>query len=280
MLVDIIRKIVPMRSRQEVATWLAYKVARSRWLTIAFYYTLFGVVLKEKVKLLSNNNCAVPFQGAEIIMPRDGLFAFIEIFREGVYEQFLSPKEGDIVIDVGAHVGMFAIKESELVGDKGLVVAIEPDPGNLVLMQHNLKSYNLHNVKIVGKAALDRATKMSLFLSHSSACHSLCYRHKNHIEVEADTIDNIVSELGLDHVDFIKIDAEGAELEVLKGGERILSSPGIKLSIASYHDLPNGQPEVPSIVSYLKSRGFQTRVYKGLYVYAAKEDATWLDSPN
>ncbi len=270
MLADIVRKIVPMRPRQEVATWLAYTVARSRWLTVAFYYVLYGFVLEEGIRLLPNGNYAVAFQGTEMIMPRDGIFAFIEIFREGVYERSLNLREGDIVIDVGAHVGIFTIKAAQAVGDKGLVVAVEPAPGNLALLQHNIKAYNLHNVKIVRKAAYDRAAKVRLFLSHSGACHSFHYRHRNYIEVEADTLDNIASELALDHVDFVKIDAEGAEPEILRGSERICSFPGVKLSIASYHDLPNGQPELPGIVSYLESGGFQTRVYKKQYVYAAK----------
>jgi len=268
MLADFIRKIVPMRPRQEVATWLAYAVARFRWLNIAFYYLLYGVVLKEEVKLLPNGNCEIAFRGSKITMPRDGIFAFIDVFRECVYDQFSSPREGDIVIDVGAHVGMYTIKAAKLVGDKGLVVAIEPDPNNLVLLQRNIENYNLSNVKIVGKAAYNRTTKTRLFLSRSRACNSLHYPHKNYIEVEADTLDNIVSELELDRVDFIKIDAEGSEPEVLEGSKKILSFPGIKLSIACYHDLTNRESELSSILSYLTSLGLQTKVYKKLYVYA------------
>lgn len=271
MLADVIRKIVPMRPRQEVGTWLAYKVARSGLLTVAFYYLLFGIKLEEKVKLLLDDNCAIAFDGVEIVMARDGIFSFIDVFRECVYEQFDSPREGDIVMDIGAYVGMFTIKASKLVGDKGLVIAIEPEPKNLTLLQRNIESYNLHNVKIVGKAALDKETKMPLFLQSSRACHSLFYRSGNHIEIEADSPDNIASKLGLDHVDFIKIDAEGSELEILKGSEKLLDSPDVRLSIASYHDLPNGQPEMPAIVSYLVSRGFQIQLYKKSYVYATKQ---------
>lgn len=272
MLVDVVRKIVPVRPRQEVGKWLAYTVARSRLLTVAFYYLLFGIVVKEEVRPLPNGNCAVAFGGAEMVMARDGMFAFIEIFRECVYEQFGSPREGDIVIDVGAYVGMFTIKAGKLVGDKGLVVAVEPEPRNLALLEHNIESYNLRNTKIIRKAALDKETKTRLFLSNRAACHSLFHHSKHYIEVEADSLDNIVSKLGLDHVDFIKIDAEGAELEILRGSEKILSFPGVKVSIASYHDLPNGQRQLPSIVAYLRARGFQTRIYKKLYVYGAKEE--------
>lgn len=268
MLIDVIRKIVPMRARQDLVV-LASRIIRSRLLVIAFYYLLCGVVLRG-LKLLPHDNCSVTFSGNEIIVPRDGVLAFIEIFHKSVYEQSWSPREGDIVVDIGAYVGMFTVKAAKLVGDKALVVAIEPEPRNLAFLEHNVKTYNLNNVKIVRKAIGDKTTKTRLYLSGASACHTLSYRHKNYIEVEADTLDNIISELGLDHVDFVKIDAEGAELEILKGAEKVLASSGIKLSIASYHDLPDGRPELPSIVSYLESRQFQPQVYMNGYVYATK----------
>ncbi|MBA7613119.1 hypothetical protein ES703_20362 [subsurface metagenome] len=270
MLADVIRKIVPMRARQDLFV-LASRIARTRALIIALYYLLCGVVLKE-VKLMPDGNCSVVFHGNEIIMPRDGVLAFIEIFRESLYERFGSPREGDIVVDVGAYVGMFTVKAAELVGDRGLIIAIEPEPRNLAFLERNVKTYKLNNVKIIRKAVLDKTTKAQLYLSNASACHSLSYHHQNYIEVEADTLDNIVSQLGLNHVDFVKIDAEGVELEVLRGAERILTAPEVKLSIASYHDLRNSQPELSSIVSYLASRGFHPQIYKNSYVYATKQD--------
>lgn len=50
MLADVVRRIIPMRPRQEVATWVAYRIARSRWLTVAYYYSLYGIVLREEVR--------------------------------------------------------------------------------------------------------------------------------------------------------------------------------------------------------------------------------------
>lgn len=270
MLADVIRKIVPMRARQDLLV-LASKIARSRPLIIAFYYLLCGVVLKE-IKLMPNGNCSVVFHGNEIIMPRDGVLAFIEIFRESSYERCWSPTEGDIVVDVGAYVGMFTIKAAELVGDRGLVIAIEPEPRNLAFLERNIKTYNLSNVKVIRKAVLDKTVKARLYLSSASACHSLSYGHQNYIEVEADSLDNIVSHLGLDHVDFIKVDAEGVELEILRGAEKILTATDVKLSIASYHDLPSGRPELHHLVSYLVARGFETMTYKKSYLYATKHD--------
>lgn len=271
MLVGVARKITPRRLRVRAGGWLGPKLVKSRLLTLAFYYFLYGIVVR--IKPMPDGNCLVASLGTEMIIPRDNMPTFIEIFRDCVYEQFSSPEEGNIVIDVGAHVGMFTVKAAKLVGDSGLVVAIEPEPRTLALLQRNIESHGLTNVKVISKAIYNEKMTVRLYLQDLSGHHSLCRRSGDYIEVEADSLDNIISKLGLDRVDFVKIDVEGAELEILRGAEKVLASPGIKLSIASYHVLPDGQPQLPGIVSYLESRQFRTQVYiKGScpYVYAKK----------
>ena len=271
MLVDVARRITPRRLRIRVGEWLDSKLVKSRLLTFVFYYFIYGVVVR--VKPMPDSNCLIASLGTEMIIPRDSVPVFIEIFHDCVYEQFSSPGIGNIVIDAGAHAGMFTMKAAKLVGDSGLVVAIEPEPSNLALLQRNIESHSLTNVKVVSEAALNEKTTVKLYLQDLSGEHSLSRRSGDYIEVSADSLDNIVSKLGLDRVDFVKIDVEGAELETLKGAEKVLAFPGIKLSIASYHVLPDGQPQLPGIVSYLESRQFRTQIYiKGSapYVYAEK----------
>jgi hypothetical protein len=69
--------------------------------------------------------------------------------------------------------------------------------------------------------------------------------------------------------DFVKIDAEGSELEILKGAEGVIKT-GTKFAIACYHDLPEGGNELNSVVNFLKDRGYKiTIIHK--YVFAEKE---------
>jgi len=271
MLVDVARKIMPRRLRIGVGGWLGSRVVKSGLLTFIYYYFIYGIVVR--VKPMPDGNCLIASLGTEMIIPRDSIPVFVEIFWDRVYEEFYSPAEGDIVIDVGAHAGMFTMRAAKLVGDGGSVIAVEPEPKNLALLRRNIESHGLTNVKVISKAVHSKRTTVNLHLQALSVHHSLYYRSGNYIEVEADSLDNIVSELRLDRVDFVKIDTEGAELVILKGAEKILASPGIKLSIACYHALPGGQSPLPGIVSYLESQQFCTRTYiKGScpYVYAAK----------
>ena len=154
----------------------------------------------------------------------------IEIFIKQVYERFYKVKEGDIVVDVGANVGMFTVKAALSVGDKGKVIAIEPIEENFELLKRNIEFHNLNNVYIIRKAIGRKKGKTTMIKSLLSATHQLkeIKDFKNpefsiqEVDVEVDTLDNIVKEFSINRIDLLKIDVEGAELEVLKGAKESL----------------------------------------------------------
>jgi FkbM family methyltransferase len=123
-----------------------------------------------------------------------------------------------------------------VVGESGLVVAVEPEPKNVALLVKNVKNARagINNVLIVEKGIRDRKKKAKLYLSNlGTGLHSLKGTGR-FIEIDVDTLDNIVSELGLKKVDFIKIDVEGNEVEVLRGARKLLSLPNINLAIETH----------------------------------------------
>ncbi len=263
MLSNLIDMVVPTRLRHSVGNFIwHYIICRSRLLLYPYLYILTGKIPKG-IKFLPNKECSA----YGIIATWEGIWTFMEIFQDEIYEKRGGPKEGDIVLDIGAYVGMFTVKASKLVGETGLVVAIEPSEDNLSLLRQN--TIGRENVRIVGKAVSSSTGKAKLYISIASPCHTLINSHKEYTEIETITIDEIVSQFELPRVDFIKIDAEGFEYEILKGADSVLSGKNLKLAIASYHDLPNGEREMPKIVSHLKERGFNVYTKSG-YVYAKK----------
>ncbi len=267
MLRDVIRQIIPIKYRQDIGLWTIYQAGKSKMLLYTYLFMLCGDIPRG-MKLIRNHEASVSFRGYDILFPRDGVLAAMEVLQDKVYEKYYSPQAGDIVIDVGAYVGMFTVKASLQVGKKGRVIAIEPASSNIRYLVGNTKS--LGNVTVVPLAASSSRGKGSLTISRATPCHTLIPHSGSLTEtVTKDTLDNIVSDLQIGKVDFIKIDAEGSELEILKGASNILKNSKLRLAVASYHNLPTGEYALPQVCQLLASARFKIKVVKG-YVYAEK----------
>ncbi len=157
------------------------------------------------------------------------------MFR-GNYEpkvnEIFRPKKDEVVLDVGAHIGYYALKAASLVGYQGKVVAIEPNPSNIEVIKMNMKINNLDNVTPINAAVSDKNGTLRLW--DYGATHLMSVIEKEgymYIEVQALTIDSLVSNLKLSRVDWIKIDVEGAEYAVLLGASNTLRNNRLKLII-------------------------------------------------
>jgi FkbM family methyltransferase len=160
---------------------------------------------------------------------------------------YLKPELNDVVIDAGAHYGFYSLLASKFVGSKGLVLSFEPAPQNYRRLLMNIRINNACNVKAFKMALGDINGNAKLFLSKASGTHSIMPRlskeYENTIYVKMRKIDSIVQELGIEKIDLIKIDTEGAELMILKGARQTLTRFKPKLTIATYH-APNEAREI------------------------------------
>lgn len=193
------------------------------------------------------------------------------IWRKGIYDHYQLQK-GQIVLDAGAHIGIYTIKASRQVGKTGTVIAIEPHPANFELLKKNLELNKCTNV-IPVKAALAASTReVNLSLDTSSAGHSVTLKRSNKsIAVRAITLDDLVKEYKLNALHLIKVNIEGAVIELLKGAEKTLQDykPRIVTTINHY---PTEKEEA---INWLSNRGFTSSVWNDI-LYAESEDG----SPN
>jgi len=189
----------------------------------------------------------------------------LEIFYFKIYEQFYKPLKNDVVVDAGAFVGMFAVKAAKAVGDNGKVIAVEPEKENLKFLKKNVEENGLENIIIVEKGLWSEKGKKRLYLDYRSAA-SLVYCRDRFVEVEVDTLDNIISDLQLS-VDYIKMDVEGAEIEALKGAEKVLNKD-LRIVIGAYHEI-NGEQAYNKVIPFLEERGFIVKRTGGI-VHATK----------
>lgn|GEM_PF-2078161 len=145
-------------------------------------------------------------------------------------------RPGDTVVDVGANIGYNAVHAARRVGSAGRVVAIEPTPDNLAVLEHNLSAARVANVLVRPVAAGRDNGKRSFYVrGDTSAVNSFypqsCYaKVTGTLEVPIERLDDLVD----GEADVVKIDVEGAELEVLDGMVRLLRHRGLAL-IVEWH---------------------------------------------
>lgn len=191
-----------------------------------------------------------------------------EIWELNTYERKFKIEEGSVVIDVGAHIGIFSIKAARESGKKGRVIAIEPHPTTYTLLMANLKRNRCENIIPFRMAASNFKGEAELYLYHHSGGHSLVFkRNSGVIKVSVDKLDNIVKKFNPEHIDLIKVDVEGAGLLVLKGAKEILEKFKPNLSIAVYH----ASAEREGIIEFLSSRGYSCLQINSSYIYACPQ---------
>ncbi|MDZ8051111.1 MAG: FkbM family methyltransferase [Aulosira sp. ZfuVER01] len=141
-----------------------------------------------------------------------------------------SLQPGDIVFDIGANGGIYTVIAAKKVGANGHVYAFEPGYRELDLLRHNIAINNLNNVTIIERAVSNKKGISQFAISDDGALNSLAEtKHpyqsiKEWLNVEVTTIDDIVKELNLKKIDFIKIDVEGAEKLIFEGAKNLLNS--------------------------------------------------------
>jgi FkbM family methyltransferase len=136
-------------------------------------------------------------------------------------------RPGGCFIDVGANIGFFSLLAAKLAGPDGQVVAIEPVPANTDLIKANATLNRFGNVTVVRAAAgaSNRTGELILARYHGGAALASAPKPpdaRGRLSVPVVTLDGLVSHLGLPPPTMVKIDVEGAELEVLAGMPRTL----------------------------------------------------------
>ena len=136
--------------------------------------------------------------------------------------------EGDVFYDVGANIGFFALAGARHVGPAGAVYAFEPVPENAAAIRASAELNGLANVEVIEKAAGRAAGRERLLLvedlswSHleSQGRHP---RTLDTLEIEIVAIDDLVADGRLRAPQLVKIDVEGAEIEVLEGMRKTIA---------------------------------------------------------
>lgn len=174
---------------------------------------------------------------------------------------------GDSVVDIGAHEGFFSLFLAQRVGSAGHIYSFEPNPENLFFLEKNIKINKQKNIKIFTVAVGNKKEQLTFYYSDNlGAWGSLIdYWHDTDKKrkVEVDRLDNLLKERQKP-LDFIKIDTEGNEFNVLKGAEKVISQdhPHLCVEVSlSFWSVEN--ESLNNLFDLLKNKGYKLFVLSG-----------------
>ena len=178
------------------------------------------------------------------------------------------PLEGMTVLDIGANVGFFSLLLSRLVGQKGHVISFEPFPRNIDFIHQHIALNAVNNIDVRPVAIADKEGKA--FFSSPEFHEQGFLAESGDLEVMVTTLD--VMESQVSNVGFIKIDVEGAEVEVLKGGHKFFQRHRPVILLATH-----GKSQVISCREILETYGYSMKLLsQDLYGTDCDE---WLAQP-
>jgi FkbM family methyltransferase len=261
-----VRKINSIRIR------VAHKIS---YLLLKEYPKLKGVLfVQNKLREKLCRRLAPPVQGFVVCPTLYGIDLLIDtedwigehIYFFGEYEagtisvlqDYLH--KGDVFLDVGAHIGAISCVASRLVGDKGSVYAVEPNPKNYKMLNENIRLNKLKNIYSFQTALGSVVSAAQLYNRNEkdSGMASLIRDERaigHGTEVTVTTIDRLIEEKHTGIPDFIKIDVEGYELEVLKGATGLLQSVNAPILCIEYvKEMPRKLGVAEDIYDFVKSK--------------------------
>jgi len=202
---------------------------------VPFYYStsrfnnafLFDITMK--------NNNGILFCGKSMVAVHTAAS-----FHEKMLKDYMKLSEGTF-IDIGANIGKYSVYIAKMLAGKGKVLSIEPEPHNFFMLIKNITLNRLQNVEAYNGACYSEEKEVSFYTQEKgSGMHSLYKpdndKFKEEIKVKTIRLDDLVDRLNLKDIRLIKLDAEGAEPEILKGAVRIMQTYHPDILFESWND--------------------------------------------
>jgi len=215
----------PRTFRDGIRLYTAYAVsillrtlARSRFGSVGFW-------------VRGNTNLGISLDGVRFdVRPRTNDLDLLSSKHEPLATRSFQVAPGDVVVDVGAHIGRYALKAAT---KASTVIAVEPDPSNFRLLERNVRLNGFSNVDLVPQALSSGLGTRVLWLATkgntgTSTVDPDAFGARGGIapaksvHVDTLTLDDLVESVGLTRIDWLKVDVEGHEISVLEGAKAAL----------------------------------------------------------
>ena len=228
-----------------------------------YFFNIFGSSTGEKVcKLRNGSKFIVRSNSFDIRMIK-------EVYIHKPYHR-LEINRGDIVVDIGAHIGTFSIMAGQKTGETGKVYAFEPVPDTFDLLKRNIQINSLqNNIQPYKMGISNKGGKKEFYIFkkdgkpifHSTSLYkeqlgAIDANTSEKFEVECITLKDIFQSNGLDGVEVLKMDCEGVEYDLLFNTPKEYLKRIDRMCI-EYHDYLSTSYNHKDIIDYLSKLEYE-----------------------
>jgi FkbM family methyltransferase len=175
-------------------------------------------------------------------------FSFREIFIEEIY-RFKTTQKKPFIIDCGSNYGL-SIIFYQMLYPEARIIGVEADPEIFNILQSNLQAWNIQDIKLYQKAISAQDSSITFYREGADAGSIKRNDASQKVEVETLRLDDLISE----EVDFLKIDIEGAETEVISSCKRLGM---VKNLFIEFHAFKKEPQALSRILAKLEHEGFR-----------------------
>lgn len=190
-----------------------------------------------------------------------------DIWHRHVYDPvFLTIQPSDLVVDVGSNKGYFAIYAASKT--QNMIYALEPYPAAFDYLNQNIALNKFKNITSFNLGLWDRSGSMPFYISSNSGGHSMRPKPStiDSMTVPVLTLADFCRQNRIEKIDFLKLDCEGAEYDILLNLDREFMSKIKKIAMET-HEFGNYHPS--AVREFLAKNNFQIRQFAG-YLYGWK----------
>ena len=160
----------------------------------------------------------------------------------------------DVIIDVGAHIGLFALFASQFCKN-GKIFCYEPIKENYKILIENIEMNQIQNIFPNNLAVTKKTSRVKIFLNDDQSGHSMFIQNKNFVEVDSKSLSDIFIDNGIKECDFLKLDCEGAEYEIIESLSADLFTK-INKTVIEYHMVDTKPELLEQLINKLKQFSF------------------------